>query len=144
MKISAFLPLKGQSERIPGKNTKSLGGKPLYFHVLDSLLNSNYISQVVIDTDSDYIYRITKENFSSVQVHMRPDEIRGSKVPMSPLLRWNCQYFDSKHFIQVHATTPFLKPETIDSAISLYFEKLNLYDSVFGVTSYQKIGRAHV
>ena len=137
MNVSAFLPLKGQSERIPAKNTKVLGGKPLFFHILESLLNAKRVSQVVIDTDSDYIFKLTQESFSSVQVKMRPDKILGAKVPMSPLLRWNCQYFESEHFIQVHATTPFLKPETIDRAIDQYFSKLGTHDSLFGVTPYQ-------
>ena len=45
------MPMKGTSERVPNKNLKEFNGKPLYTYVLDTLLRSNLINQVVINTD---------------------------------------------------------------------------------------------
>ena len=37
MKIVAFLPVKGSSERIKNKNTTLMNGKPLFLHTLENL-----------------------------------------------------------------------------------------------------------
>ena len=33
--ITALLPMKGHSERVPNKNICLLGNKPLFFHILN-------------------------------------------------------------------------------------------------------------
>ena len=52
MKITALLPMKGHAERVPNKNIKNFCGRPLYHVVLTPLLQSEYINNVVINTDS--------------------------------------------------------------------------------------------
>ena len=37
-KIAALVPMRHSSERVPGKNYRELAGKPLYAHILDTLL----------------------------------------------------------------------------------------------------------
>ena len=37
-KIVALVPMRHHSERVPGKNYRMLAGKPLFHHILDSLL----------------------------------------------------------------------------------------------------------
>ena len=36
--LVALLPIKGHSERVPGKNFRAMAGKPLYRWMLDTLL----------------------------------------------------------------------------------------------------------
>ena len=38
MTIAAFVPMRHTSERVRGKNYRPLGGKPLFHHIVDSLL----------------------------------------------------------------------------------------------------------
>ena len=45
MNITALLPMKKNSERVPNKNFKILSHKPLYKWILDSLLS---IKEVVL------------------------------------------------------------------------------------------------
>ena len=54
-KVVGIIPMRHESERVPGKNYRLFGGRPLYHHVLATLLASPRISKVVIDTDSDLI-----------------------------------------------------------------------------------------
>ena len=51
MRIVALMPMKAISERVPGKNLKEFNGAPLYSIMLDVLLKSKYIDDVVINTD---------------------------------------------------------------------------------------------
>ena len=50
--LVALLPMKAHSARVPGKNFKDLGGKPLFRWVLDALLSVQAIDKVVINTDA--------------------------------------------------------------------------------------------
>ena len=52
MKTIALLPMKAHSERVSGKNFKSLAGKPLFKWILDSLLAVKEIDQIIINTDA--------------------------------------------------------------------------------------------
>lgn len=55
MKIVAFLPAKGTSERIESKNLKILNGKPLFLHTLEKLISCDFIDEVYLDSESDEI-----------------------------------------------------------------------------------------
>ena len=52
MNITALLPMKKNSERVPNKNFKILAHKPLYKWILDSLLSIKEIEKIVINTDA--------------------------------------------------------------------------------------------
>jgi len=44
--------MRHHSQRVPGKNYRPLAGKPLFHHILETLLDVPEIDQVVVDTDS--------------------------------------------------------------------------------------------
>ena len=46
--------MKHKSERVPGKNFRPLGGKPLFWYILNTLTKCNVIDYVVVDTDSEF------------------------------------------------------------------------------------------
>ena len=53
--LTALLPMKGHSERVPHKNIRAFADKPLFRWVLDTLASSPHIAEVLIDTDSGRI-----------------------------------------------------------------------------------------
>ena len=53
--VTAIVPMRHSSERVRGKNYRELGGKPLFRHIVDSLLEASTVDCVVIDTDSPTI-----------------------------------------------------------------------------------------
>ena len=55
MKVVAFLPAKGTSERIASKNFKLLNGKPLFLHTLEKLVSCDIIDEDYLDSESDKI-----------------------------------------------------------------------------------------
>ena len=54
-RIVALVPIRHNSERVPGKNYRLFGGKELYHHIIESLLDCELIDEVVINTDSTRI-----------------------------------------------------------------------------------------
>ena len=55
MKVAAFIPIKSNSERVPGKNFRALNGEPLYKYIISSAVTSNSFNNIFVDTDSDEI-----------------------------------------------------------------------------------------
>jgi len=138
MKLKALLPMKGNSERVPNKNMRDFHGAPLYHAVMKSLLASKYIENVVINTDSDIIAKNAKETFGDkVIIIDRPTDIQGDFVSMNNIIEYDLGQLKGDHFLQTHSTNPLLRTDTIDKAIEKYFEGLDKFDSVFGVTKIQ-------
>ena len=54
-KIDIFIPLKGESQRVPGKNMRPFSGRPLFHTILATLEEAERVGNVFIDTDSDVI-----------------------------------------------------------------------------------------
>ena len=49
--VTALIPARGGSKRLPRKNIKSLCGKPLIAWTIDIAKESKYIDSVVVSTD---------------------------------------------------------------------------------------------
>jgi len=138
MKIKALVPMKGNSQRVPNKNMKSFDGKPLYHAIVKSLLDSKYIQNVIINTDSKTIVKDIQENFKNkVSIINRPTQIQGDFISMNDIIAYDLSQLEGEHFLQTHSTNPLLKTKTIDKAIEKYFETLNKFDSMFAVTKVQ-------
>ena len=58
MKGLAIVPARGGSKRLPRKNLKMLGGKPLVQHTLDAALDSNIFSKIILTSDDEEILEI--------------------------------------------------------------------------------------
>lgn len=138
-RVTALLPMKGNSERVPNKNLKFFNGKPLFHYVLTTLLRSKYIDKVIINTDSEAIATNAVETFGDrIVIHDRPEEIKGDFVSMNKIINYDVQHYESDYYIQTHSTNPLLRVETLDGAI----EKMikiddEEYDSIFSVTKLQ-------
>lgn len=131
--ITALLPMKGHSERVPGKNIKLCAGKPLYQWVLESLVNTQSIKTIIVNTDSDKIANATKK-YPKVVIHMRPVNLCGDMVSMNDIIKYDLSNSEGEHYIQTHVTNPLLKTATLETAITKYFENLATNDSIFSVT----------
>lgn len=136
-RIAAIVPIRANSVRVPRKNFRDFGGRPLYTHIIDTLIKCNNIAEVWIDTDSDEI--ITDKHLRNhVSVIPRPTELQPDTVAMNDILLHDATYIDTPFILQTHCTNPLLSEKTIDSAIASFFESKNGYDSLFSVTRTQK------
>ena len=52
MKILAVIPARAGSKGIPNKNIRIIGGQPLIYYSIKNALDSKYITDVIISTDS--------------------------------------------------------------------------------------------
>jgi CMP-N-acetylneuraminic acid synthetase len=137
MKITALIPMKGHSERVPNKNMKDFNGKPLYHYIAKTMLGSKYVTDIIINTDSDIIKEDVAKNFPSIKTVDRPSELVGDFVSMNKIIQHDMIQAPSDLFVQTHSTNPLLKSETVDSAFSMLIDSKGAYDSAFSVTKIQ-------
>lgn len=135
-KVVALLPMKGNSERIPGKNLKDFAGKPLFHAVMQTLEDCDLVSKIIINTDSQEIADSATNNFSKVKIHWRPEEICGDFVSMNKVIENDLVNSEEEHFLQTHCTNPLLSVESLKGAIKTYFDNLDKHDSLFSVNKW--------
>ena len=137
IKVTATVPMKGNSERVPNKNIRLLNGKPVCHWIIESLSKSKYVDEILINTDSEKIKEIVS-SFDMVKTLDRPDFLLGDAVGMQPLLAYDIEHAKNEYIFQTHSTNPLLSTETIDRAIETYFSKLDTNDALFSVTPIQQ------
>jgi CMP-N-acetylneuraminic acid synthetase/regulator of RNase E activity RraA len=115
MKIVAFVPAKGSSERIVNKNLSVLDGEYLFKRKLRQLLNCHLINEVFLDTDSEEIANLARD--LPVRIIKRPKELASNATDGHDLFAWECQQCDADIYIQALCTAPFVTDETIERAI---------------------------
>jgi CMP-N-acetylneuraminic acid synthetase len=136
-KIAALVPMRHHSQRVPGKNYRMLGGKPLFHHIIETLLDVRVIDEVIVDTDSPIIKHGLTENFPQVKVIDRPNSLQADDVPMNAILLHDVSLVEADYYLQTHCTNPLLRAQTITEAIQTFLDKIDQYDSLFSVTRWQ-------
>jgi CMP-N-acetylneuraminic acid synthetase len=137
-KIIALVPMKHRSERVPGKNYRTLGAEPLAFWVMRTLLASPSITAVVVNTDSDALKQLLSSEFPTVIIVDRPPNLCGDDVPMNEILLHDTAMFSADVFLQTHATNPFLRTATIEAALKEFLQRYPRdCDSLFSVRQWQ-------
>ncbi len=135
--ITALVPMRHHSQRVPGKNFRPLDGRPLYAHILSTLCEVPEITRILVDTDSEEITAGIKTDFPKVDTVLRPPELRADTVPMNEILMHDTSLVESDFYLQTHSTNPLLKAATISRAIRTLDEFYPSYDSLFSVTRLQ-------
>ena len=135
--IVALVPMRHHSQRVPSKNFRLIAGKPLYHHIISTLMKCPEISRIVVDTDSDIILQGLQSDFSEVIRIRRPEALSGDSIPMNDVLMHDVGQVPSQLYLQTHSTNPLLKPSTISDAIRLFKEDREAHDSLFSVTRLQ-------
>lgn len=136
-RIVALVPMRHSSERVPGKNYRPLGGRPLFHHIVSTLRAVPEIDQIVIDTDSELIRADAAVSFPDVRMIERPENLRAGTVPMNDVLLHDTGLVDADLYLQTHSTNPLLRASTISAAIGQFVNDGPDHDSLFGVTRLQ-------
>jgi CMP-N-acetylneuraminic acid synthetase len=142
MKITAIIPIKHTSTRVPGKNFREMNGKPLFFYIIDTLLKVDQINTIVIDTNSPIIFeqvpKYFKDHMHKIVLYNRPEHLWPGDTPTNDLLMNVIQQLNlsSDLYLQTHVTNPLLTKETIDNAIDTYLSKKDTYECLFSVKTH--------
>lgn len=139
MKITAFLPCRAGSERVPHKNTRTFAGIEggLVRLKLQQLIDCPSINSIVLSTNDSEIFKIA-ESFNSQKIVLdkRPEYLATSSTSTDDLVKYVPTIIKEGHVLWTHVTSPFLTEETYETAISKYKEELEAgsYDSLMSVS----------
>ena len=136
-KIIALVPMRHDSVRVPQKNFRPFVDRPLYHHIITTLLQCQYIAEVVIDTDSSVIMKDAAEHFPAVRLLQRSADLCDGNIPMNEVLENTVAQLDGDIYLQTHSTNPLLRVETIEKAITDFYAAMPDHDSLFSVTRLQ-------
>ena len=135
--ITALIPMRHHSQRVPGKNIRPLRGKPLFEYILNSLSACPEISQMVVDTDSNVIKDALEHRYPKVKIIERPSHLCGDEVSMNEILTYDTSQVESDFYLQTHSTNPLLSAATVSRAIQTFLKNYPANDSLFSVTRLQ-------
>ena len=133
-KLTAIVPMRHSSERVPGKNYRDFSGKPLFHHVIQTLLDCPLIDKVIIDTDSPIVMEQSAKAFPEVMVLERPEHLKDGAIPMNDVLLNTIRQVPSDFYLQTHSTNPLLTSKTLNEGIAKFFAIQPTFDSLFSVT----------
>ena len=140
--ISAIVPIKRESQRIPDKNFKIINKKPLFFWVISSLSKSDYIDEIVINCDNSYTEEKLSEYFDFLKFVYRPESLIGNEISMNKIISSTLDECKNNSIFQTHTTNPLLSVKTINSVIKRHIDN-NL--DYFAVTKlYERLYDKHV
>ncbi len=129
--------MRHDSMRVPRKNFRLFAGRPLYHHIIETLLSCSSLGEIVIDTNSQVIMEDAAEHYPSVRLLKRPASLCDDKVPMNEVLLNTVSQLDGENYLQTHSTNPLLRAATIDRALAVFHESTPQFDSLFSVTRLQ-------
>jgi len=141
--VTALVPMRHHSQRVPGKNYRLLDGKPLYQHIIATLQQVPEVEQIVVDTDSPEIIAGLKADFPAVIVLDRPAHLRADDISMNEILLYDISRVPAALYLQTHSTNPLLSAETLSRAIRTLLKAMPGNDSLFSVTRHQARFYAH-
>ena len=149
----AIIPARGGSKGLPGKNIKDLCGKPLIAYTIEAALSSEFVSRVIVSTDSDEIASIS-EKYGAEIPFMRPEHLsRDQSLAIDNYIytmdRLNGAVAEKDQYqncIVLQPTSPLRTFEDIDASIHIFLEKqatsvISVVEAQHPVAWYKKIDK---
>ena len=118
MTITALIPIKMESLRVPGKNTRMLGNRPLCQYIFQTLLrvkNAGYIDRICVYCSNPTIKEYLLPDIEYIQ---RPISLDGHEVEGLTIYREFQKTVKSDWYLLCHTTSPFLHADTIIDSIT--------------------------
>lgn len=112
--VVAFVPIRLNSKRLPGKNLLELGGKPLCRHLLETLVRVPELSAVYVYCSQREIVDYLPPGVTWIQ---RSEDLDGDGVRGGAIYRSFIREVQAKWYLLAHVTSPFLQEGTIQRGL---------------------------
>ncbi|RUO79872.1 pseudaminic acid cytidylyltransferase [Idiomarina tyrosinivorans] len=136
---AVIIPARGGSQRIPRKNIREFGGKPMIAWSVEAALATPSVDQVIVSTDDAEIAEIAQQ-FGANVPFLRNAELADHHTPTVPVIADAIkrmaelgQSFDN--VCCLYATAPFVRSQDLENAYQQLVER-QLADYIFSVAEY--------
>lgn len=130
-KYVAMIPARLGSKRIPKKNIRYMGDKPLIEYPIDLALNSSAFESVWVNTESEelgnYITNL------GANFHKRPEELANDQATNREFTYEFLQKHECDYVVMINPTSPLLRQDTVNRFLDYVDE--NDFDTVLSVIS---------
>ena len=135
MKVVAFVPVKLNNERAPGKNTMPFSdGTPLITHFLKTLVQVKEFDEVYVFCSQE---RIKDYLIPGVRFLKRPEFLDTKEATPNDIISTFMKMVEADVYATCHCTTPFASAEHIASCVRAVTE--GEYDSAFTAEKIQRL-----
>lgn len=136
MRILALITARAGSKRLPGKNIRILGGKPLINWSINAAKNIPEICDILVSTDDIEIAEIAKKEGAYVP-WLRPNDLATDHSSLVDVALQALDWYESKKeiidgLLLLQPTSPFRSHASIQKGIELFIK--HNYQTVIGVT----------
>ncbi len=121
MKILAVIPARSGSKGIPNKNIRIVCGHPLVYYTIKNALDSKYITDVIVTTDSPEVKIIATQ--MGALVKWRDASLCGDAVTLDAVISDAAPDDKWDYIVTMQPTSPTLRVETLDAAIQYTVKK---------------------
>ena len=128
-KFIAMIPARLGSKRIPKKNIRYMGDKPLIQYPIDLAKQTNRFESIWVNTESEELGKIVQG--MGVLFHKRPAELANDKATNREFTYEFMQKHECDYVIMINPTSPMLREETLVRFLE-YVEE-NDFDTVLSV-----------
>ena len=132
MKVVALVPIKLNSQRLPHKNILDIMGKPMCYHIVNSLVKAKGIDEVYVYCSDEKVTEAIPEDavFLKRDSRLDGDLVKGFEIYESFI-----NQVDADVYVLAHTTSPFIRTETIQHALDQVLS--GEYDSAFSAQRIQ-------
>ena len=121
------IPARGGSKRIPRKNIREFGGKPMIAWSIKAALASGCFDQVIVSTDDDEIAKIA-ESFGAEVPFRRPADLADDQTATRPVVIHVIQEVEkdfgrTDHVCVIYPTAPFIQVADLHVVLINYRRK---------------------
>jgi len=139
MRILALITARGGSKRLPSKNIRILGGKPLIVWSIDVAKNIFGICDILVSTDSPEIAAVSK-NAEAYVPWLRPAELASDTASLVDVALNALDWYEEEKgpvdgLLLLQPTSPFRTQATLRRGIDLFSN--HGFQSVLGVSPAQ-------
>lgn len=124
----AIIPARAGSKRLPNKNILNLNNKPLIAYSIEAGINSKYIDEVMVSSDSEEIIDISK-NYGAEVPFIRPEILATDTATSLDVVKHTILFYRNRlklsfdYLVLLQPTSPLREASDIDSAIEFLMDK---------------------
>ena len=124
--LTAFLPCRRGSQRIPDKNIKPFAGvaNGLIEIKLNQLIACDLIDVIMLSSnDARILEYAQRRHCSKILIDERPDWLGSSDTTTDQLIEYVPSIISNGDVLWTHVTSPFIKEEDYSAAVQLFYQK---------------------
>lgn len=125
-RVTALIPARGGSKRLPRKNVKLLGDKPLIAWSIEAAKASKYIDRVIVSTDDEEIKQVS-EQYGAQVPFLRPEHLSNDHASSFDVIKHAICFLQLDHanelIVLLQPTSPLRLVSELDTALEFFIAK---------------------